>query len=252
MSKSTKENQPAESESIELEDNFFFCDGSTLTSGLLPLSDAERQRRTFERELLDNRFNAYMSIWLSLGTWSLNEACRLLAGIPIKPIERDRDLQDRAHIVRNADYKHLLFVAKTYKNLVDGATPAEWLAWFRSSGVAKNISNSPKMAEDMTQREATPLPDTNDQNGEESADNDVSIRRNRLYEEIEMIPGFEAMTKAKIRSSLEPVAGKPNSCVTEVARESIKWKDANGNPQATDTEALGKWLQRHPKRKKRT
>ena len=132
------------SNSDEPEDNVFWCNES---GKLIPASpqvtDEERSRRDFERHALESRFNAYLPTWLSLGIWSLDEACRLLAGIPIRPIARNSDIDDKAHFTRKADYKHLLFVAETHKNLSNGATPAEWIDWFKTSGVASQISCVP-------------------------------------------------------------------------------------------------------------
>lgn len=83
----------------------------------------------------------------------------------------------------------------------------------------------------------------------EQIDDDESMRRTRLYEEIEMIKGFELMTEAKICACLGDVARGTQSCVTEITVDSIKWKDRNGGNQKTSRQALGKWLQRNQKRK---
>ena len=129
----------------ELESNFAWFDGK-LTSGLSEPSDKEKQRRNFERECLESRFDAYMTTWMCFGRWSLEDACCLLAGIPIQPIARSKDFDDRAHIARQADYRCLLMLARTYPNLESGATPEEWIDWFNTSGVARQVSNAPKIA----------------------------------------------------------------------------------------------------------
>ena len=80
-------------------------------------------------------------------------------------------------------------------------------------------------------------------------DGDDQKRRNRLYQEVELIDGFELSTPAKIRSSLAQVAGTTKSCVVEVKKDSIRWVDGNGGFQQTSDEALQKWLSRHPSRR---
>ena len=145
----------------EPESNFLLSGiGGTLRSGLSEPSDKEKQRRNYERKILENRFDAYMPTWLSFGAWSVDEACRLLAGIPIRPIARVSDLEDRAHLTRKSNYRRLLLVAGTYKKLADGATPAEWIDWFNTSGVAKQVSNAPRIAEPLSapDKAAPPAP----------------------------------------------------------------------------------------------
>ena len=140
-----KGSQTTHDDSDEPEDNAFLCNGDgTLRPIGNDLTDDERARRKFERERLDSRFEAYLPMWLTFGTWSLDEACRLLAGIPIR--ERiSSDLDDRAHFRKTADYKLLLLVAETYENLSSGATPAEWIDWFKTCGVVKQISGVPSI-----------------------------------------------------------------------------------------------------------
>lgn len=85
------------------------------------------------------------------------------------------------------------------------------------------------------------------QSGKTSSDDSGPKKRRRIYDEIEMIAGFETITAARIRTTLSGVAGTAKSCVKEITIDSIKWIDNGGKVQETTDAALCKWLQRRRK-----
>lgn len=123
----------------EPEDNFFFAGSDGKLRKPLSVSDNERERRNFERVRLTSRFTSYLPTWLSFGTWTLDEACRLLAGIPIKPIAASIDIDDKSHLENVATYKHLVMIASTYPELTSGGKPNEWMAWAKSIGAGMHL-----------------------------------------------------------------------------------------------------------------
>ncbi len=118
----------------ELENNFFLANKDGEMRKPLTISDDEYGRREFEREMLDSRFAAYLPTWLSFGAWTIEQACRILSGIPTMPIERKSDLEAIENLERRANYNHLMMVAKTYPDFAEGAAPSIWIEWARKIG----------------------------------------------------------------------------------------------------------------------
>lgn len=81
-----------------------------------------------------SRFEAYLPTWLTFGTWTVDQACRILSGIPTTPIERQTDLDGAEHLKQKANYDHLVMIAKTYPDLSIGAPPAQWIEWATKIG----------------------------------------------------------------------------------------------------------------------
>ena len=100
------------------------------------------------------------------------------------------------------------------------------------------MANEPRIGSWFTSRSAAPTPNAPPQ---EIA---TPHRRNRLYQEVEMIEGWRAMTEARIATTLsdKTVIG---TCVISVTADSISWIDGQGGKQKTLRTSFKKWLRRN-------
>jgi len=145
---------------------------------------------------------------------------------------------------------------------------AEWLRRAREKeisyipgldyAVAQSTGVTPVAAVTTT----APTPDT-DQGGTENAPMENRMtqgqaeaaktsraqrRRNRLYQEVELIPDWVTQTESRIATILHDKIGK-GSCVKLVTPDSISWVDGQGGKQETQRTSFKKWLSRHFDRK---
>jgi hypothetical protein len=206
-------------------------------------------------------------LFMSLPTWNARDALRML--LEIHP-EANQEADDFDSAEIECEARALIrwlyrfgILPRAFREPYDAApekiddyldaigevrrTPAEWIA-----AAAANPAAPAEWLESLL------APSVVLEQGEQTASakqfgDCESIRRTRLYEEIELIDGFELMTAVKIFAFLRGVAATTKSCVTEVKRDSIMWIDKKGGKQETLNSALEKWLQRHASRQvKRT
>jgi len=88
------------------------------------------------------------------------------------------------------------------------------------------------------------VPD-DDQGNNEDAPQETQRRRNRLYQEVELIPDWATLTESRIATVLGDKAGKGICCVKSVTSNGISWIDGNGGKQETSRKSFGKWLSRN-------